>query len=408
MLMLFGCRDLKAANSFIGEDGSVKIGDMNVSKKLNQGNLKTQIGTPYYMAPEIWEHRPYNSSCDIWSLGCMVYELCCLRPPFEANDLPRLKRAIVAGRYPSIPNRYHQDLGTVIAAMLKVNPANRSSAAALLKSPAVASRLHLDGSDPGTARSEKDPGLLKTIHAPRQMVHLSSALPKPCYPDTRPNSPGAWTVEEQTTRRRQLEREAEEKEERVRRMAIPDTVEEDEVSEVLDRHSRRDPPPPQQQDRHADRQRSAAQGQGPAQGAGAGGKQVWFRENTRDEHARRQRERVEKEKQPQQRERQQQQHQADEDIRNHQRHINPQQPQQGHRNHRQEAQKREQQPSSRVHAVVSGEEDARKKQKYILQYKQKKAMQDFQSQHHGRSPAEEREAIRAKQQRGHNCFLPAI
>lgn len=42
-------RDLKAANTFLGDDGSVKIGDMNVSKQLKYGPLNTQIGTPYYM-----------------------------------------------------------------------------------------------------------------------------------------------------------------------------------------------------------------------------------------------------------------------------------------------------------------------------------------------------------------------
>lgn len=42
-------RDLKAANTFLGEDGSVKIGDMNVSKQLKYGPMNTQIGTPYYM-----------------------------------------------------------------------------------------------------------------------------------------------------------------------------------------------------------------------------------------------------------------------------------------------------------------------------------------------------------------------
>lgn len=42
-------RDLKLANTFLSEDGSIKIGDMNVSKKLRRGQLQTQIGTPYYM-----------------------------------------------------------------------------------------------------------------------------------------------------------------------------------------------------------------------------------------------------------------------------------------------------------------------------------------------------------------------
>jgi NIMA (never in mitosis gene a)-related kinase len=68
-------RDLKAANTFLAEDGSIKIGDMNVSKRLQKGQLQTQIGTPYYMGPEIWNNRPYDSSADIWALGCMIYEV---------------------------------------------------------------------------------------------------------------------------------------------------------------------------------------------------------------------------------------------------------------------------------------------------------------------------------------------
>ena len=44
-------RDLKTSNCFLSEDGSVKVGDMNVSKRLKGGQLQTQIGTPYYMSP---------------------------------------------------------------------------------------------------------------------------------------------------------------------------------------------------------------------------------------------------------------------------------------------------------------------------------------------------------------------
>ena len=68
-------RDIKTANSFLGEDGSIKMGDMNVSKRLKNKQLQTQIGTPYYMSPEIWNNRPYDFSSDIWSLGCMIYEV---------------------------------------------------------------------------------------------------------------------------------------------------------------------------------------------------------------------------------------------------------------------------------------------------------------------------------------------
>lgn len=42
-------------------------------------------GTPYYMAPEIWSHSPYDEKADVWALGCVLFELCGLRPPFLAK-----------------------------------------------------------------------------------------------------------------------------------------------------------------------------------------------------------------------------------------------------------------------------------------------------------------------------------
>jgi NIMA (never in mitosis gene a)-related kinase 1/4/5 len=47
-------RDLKSANIFLNKDGSVKLGDMNVSKIAKKGLLYTQTGTPYYASPEVW------------------------------------------------------------------------------------------------------------------------------------------------------------------------------------------------------------------------------------------------------------------------------------------------------------------------------------------------------------------
>ncbi len=52
-------RDLKVANTFLAEDGSIKIGDMNVSKRLKKGQLQTQIGTPYYMY-HFYNCSPFN------------------------------------------------------------------------------------------------------------------------------------------------------------------------------------------------------------------------------------------------------------------------------------------------------------------------------------------------------------
>jgi len=87
-------RDLKCANIFISDDGTYKLGDLNVSKIAEKGLVYTQTGTPYYAAPEVWRDEPYNNKCDIWSLGCIIYEMCTLNPPFKALDMEGLYKNI--------------------------------------------------------------------------------------------------------------------------------------------------------------------------------------------------------------------------------------------------------------------------------------------------------------------------
>ena len=77
-------RDLKSANVFINRNGTSKLGDLNVSKVAKKGLLYTQTGTPYYASPEVWRDQPYDSKSDIWSLGCVIYEMTTLKPPFRA------------------------------------------------------------------------------------------------------------------------------------------------------------------------------------------------------------------------------------------------------------------------------------------------------------------------------------
>lgn len=150
------------------------------------------------MSPEIWHNRPYDSSSDMWALGCMVYELCSLRPPFLGDSFPSLKRAVASGKYTPAPKKYSDGIHRVIRHMLRLKPKDRPSAAELLAYPEVVAKLHLDGSH--TIEQDEVPNLpdmMNTIVVPRNMKKLGHCLPKPCYPDVRPNSPSAWTAAEQ-------------------------------------------------------------------------------------------------------------------------------------------------------------------------------------------------------------------
>lgn len=117
-------RDIKCANMFLSK-GKIKIGDLNVSKIVKVGLLYTQTGTPYYASPEVWKDRPYDMKSDIWSLGCVIYEMCALRPPFMANNMRELYRKVTQGFYPEIPSVYSPELAELIYQLLQVVPGRR-------------------------------------------------------------------------------------------------------------------------------------------------------------------------------------------------------------------------------------------------------------------------------------------
>ena len=78
-------RDIKCANLFLTKSGELKLGDLNVSKVSKGRLLKTQTGTPYYASPEVWSDKPYDYKSDIWSVGCILFELL-LRTPMFPGD----------------------------------------------------------------------------------------------------------------------------------------------------------------------------------------------------------------------------------------------------------------------------------------------------------------------------------
>ena len=121
------CLLIKSANVFLSLDNQAKLGDMNVSKISEKGLCRTQTGTPYYASPEVWKDQPYGPKSDIWSLGCVIYEMITLHPPFQAEDMEGLYKKVTRCDYPKIPLRYSSDLNDMIRVLLQVDPLKRPS-----------------------------------------------------------------------------------------------------------------------------------------------------------------------------------------------------------------------------------------------------------------------------------------
>ena len=121
-------RDLKSGNVFLCLNGQYKLGDMNVAKMAEKnGLIHTQTGTPYYASPEVWKDQPYDCKSDIWSLGCVLYEMTALAPPFKAKSMDELFKTVCQANYPPIPTYYSNDLARLISMLLQADPRNRPS-----------------------------------------------------------------------------------------------------------------------------------------------------------------------------------------------------------------------------------------------------------------------------------------
>ena len=125
-------RDIKAANIFMFNSGLVKIGDLNVSKVFKSGVKFTQTGTPYYSSPEVWCDKPYDFKADIWSLGCLLYEMLTLRAPFRGTSMKSVFDKIMKGVYDPIPSFYSKTIGMVLKMSLQKNPDLRPTCEQLL------------------------------------------------------------------------------------------------------------------------------------------------------------------------------------------------------------------------------------------------------------------------------------
>jgi NIMA (never in mitosis gene a)-related kinase len=97
----------------------------------------TYVGTPFYMSPEICAAERYTLKSDIWSLGCIMYELCSREPPFNAKSHFQLVQKIKEGKVAPLPAVYSPELNAVIKDCLKVNPDRRPDTATLLNLPVV-------------------------------------------------------------------------------------------------------------------------------------------------------------------------------------------------------------------------------------------------------------------------------
>ena len=123
-------RDLTSNNIMLSENDKITITDFGLAKlkESDCSKMLSVVGTMFYSCPEIIKNEPYNEKADIWALGCVLYEICCLEPPFFTLNMLALANKITQSDYDHDKLKrfsYSSLVSTVVQNCLIIDPLKR-------------------------------------------------------------------------------------------------------------------------------------------------------------------------------------------------------------------------------------------------------------------------------------------
>jgi serine/threonine protein kinase len=126
-------RDIKISNILIDPEMNVKLIDFGLACSFKSANpsIVGVYGSPYYIAPEVWEDIPYSEKVDVWSLGIFLFRLIFGFRPFDDKDIEKISQKTIHEKH-QIPSNAAPALINLFDKVFEKDPKKRISAKELL------------------------------------------------------------------------------------------------------------------------------------------------------------------------------------------------------------------------------------------------------------------------------------
>ena len=166
-------RDLKPSNIMFDSAGDLKLIDFGFAKNYKTTELKSQVGSPWYIAPEILKGKPYTQACDNWSLGVMLYIMLFAEPPFKGRNTQQILQSITSS-YLNLSDSKHSRISPemlhLLSILLEKNPENRAKLSDALHSNCFYPIYHIPEFYWGVSEKKK---IVKKIQKAKQQSRFA-------------------------------------------------------------------------------------------------------------------------------------------------------------------------------------------------------------------------------------------
>ncbi|XP_029353109.1 serine/threonine-protein kinase Nek3-like [Echeneis naucrates] len=127
---------LKPENIFLTEFGSVCLSDFGKAYE-NSKTTDASLQEMSYLPPELFTKGTYDAKSDIWSLGCIIFEICTQKPVFTAETTIKLMPKLIHGPHPCLPETFSPELRQLVIDIFNTDPQSRPTASEILECPFI-------------------------------------------------------------------------------------------------------------------------------------------------------------------------------------------------------------------------------------------------------------------------------